>query len=60
MRQLLHVNDQGDKWILPGEYTVYWGTSKVRELSHTFTIKGEPILFKEWKGKSYNKDIQME
>jgi len=60
MRQLLHVDEKGDKWIIPGDYTVYWGTSRVKELSHTFSIKGQPTLFKEWMGKYHKKQAMME
>jgi len=51
VRQLLHIDPNGDKWLLPGEYQSYWGDSKNKELQHSFTIEGEPLLLEEWKGK---------
>jgi len=55
VRQLLHVDAAGDKWLLPGVYETFWGDSANKEISHKFQIQGQPALFKEWKGKHWNK-----
>jgi len=55
VRQLLHVDSEGDQWLLPGFYEVYWGDSSNKQLSHQFEIQGEALLFKEWKGKNWKK-----
>jgi len=55
VRQLVHVDSTGDKWLLPGKYQVYWGDSANKIIAHEFELAGEPTLFKEWKGKNWKK-----
>jgi len=48
LNSLLQVDDMGDRYMQPAEYTVFIGHAGHRELSHTFTMEGERTLIQQW------------
>ena len=43
---IARADENGDKWVYPGTYTVKLDTTG--ELTHTFTLTGEKALVADW------------
>jgi len=47
-RSLVHTDQQGHQWLLPGQYKVTINNDV--QFEHTFELVGEPALVKKWPG----------
>ena len=52
MAALLYVDQEGDRWLMPGDYQFYIGHAGHVEHSHTFTMEGPPSLVQQWPRRS--------
>ena len=48
MNSVLYVDQEGDRWLMPGDYHFYIGHAGHAEHSHRFSMAGEPSLVQEW------------
>ena len=49
---LLAVDDEGDRWLQPADYSLFIGHAGHREAVHTFRLEGERTLVQPWPRRS--------
>jgi len=48
MNSMLYVDMEGDRWLMPGEYTFFIGHAGHMEHHHTFSMEGPAALIQQW------------
>ena len=48
MSSMLYVDQEGDRWMMPGDYTFFIGHAGHVEHLHTFTMEGPASLVQQW------------
>jgi len=48
LSSLLVVDDEGDRYLQPADYTLFIGHAGHQEAAHTFTLAGERTLVQQW------------
>ena len=48
LSSLLQVDEHGDRYLQPADYTLFIGHAGHKEIAHTFTLEGERTLIQQW------------